>query len=57
VHPWGGVLGGRLLGSWGYIELSRTELGLVFDRRSATLEFDALRLSVTLGASHSAAES
>ncbi len=51
------MLGGRLLGSWGYIELSRTELGLVFDRRSATLEFDALRLSVTLGASHSTAES
>jgi hypothetical protein len=51
---------GRWLGgAWkkGYIELSRTELGLAFDRRSATLEFGALRLSVTLGAFNTPTES
>ena len=51
------MLAGRLLRDGGDIELSRTELGLTLDSRSATQEFGALRLGITLGASHSAAES
>ena len=48
------MLAGRLLGNRGEIELSRTELGLTLNSRSATLELSALRLGITLGASHSA---
>ena len=54
--PRGGVLAGRCVEK-GYIELSRTELGLTLDSRSATLELSALRLGITLGASHTPTES
>ena len=50
------MLAGRCVEK-GYIELSRTELGLAFDSRRTTLELSTLRLGITLGASHSAAES
>jgi hypothetical protein len=40
---------------WG--QLSRTELGLTLYSGRATLELSALRLGITMGASHSAAES
>ena len=49
------MLAGRCVEK-GYIELSRTELGLTLDSRSATLELSALRLGITLDASHSAAD-
>ena len=51
------MLAGRLLGNRGEIELSRTELGLTLYCRIAALLLSTLRLGVTLGASHSAAES
>ena len=55
--PLGGVLAGRLLGNVGVGAASRTELGLTLDSRSATLELSALRLGITLGASHTPTES
>ena len=51
------MLAGRLLETSGLVELFRTELCLTLDLRSETLELSALRLGITLGASHSAAES
>ena len=51
------MLAGRLLGNRGEIELSRTELGLTLNSRSATLELSALRLGITLGAYHTPTES
>ena len=51
------MLAGRLLGNSGWVQLSKAELGLTLDSRRATLELSALRLGITLGASHSAAES
>ena len=38
-------------------QLSRAELGLALDRRSATLELSTLRLDVTLGAFNTPTES
>ena len=50
------MLAGRCVEK-GYIELSRTELGLTLDSRSATLELSALRLGIALGACHTPTES
>ena len=52
------MLAGWLLGNKGWwVQLSRTELGLTLNSRSAILGFGALRLGISLGARHSAAES
>ena len=51
------MLAGRLLGKWGWGQLSRTELGLSLYSGRATLELSALRLGITLGACHTPTES
>jgi hypothetical protein len=47
-------------GCWeivGGVQLSKAELGLTLNSRSATLELSALRLSFTLGTCHTPTES